>query len=109
MAVKDLRANSERISDYDEQIRSLNNRKKKLMEQNKQTVYDILAELYGKQNQELVDVITDEHKFVEYLTEGGLPMTDIAKIIDNYKEENGKADSAISPDADLDGQMKIEY
>lgn len=100
-----LTENIEKISDADAAIREAIARKRELIEQSKIIAYDTLSALYELDGQKLVDKISDEHQFIDYLTKDGLSLDDIAEIIDNYKSDNGKSDS----DAHLNGQMAIEY
>lgn len=97
-----LTENLMKISDADVAIKEALARKRELIEQSKVIAYDKLSALYELDGQELVDTITDEHRFVEYLKNGGLSLNDIAEIIDSYKSDNNNSD------AHLDGQITIE-
>ena len=67
MSAKNLNLNANKISDIEEHIRDCNERKRKLIEQNKMTVYDMISEIYKLENQALVDAVTTEHQLIEKL------------------------------------------
>ena len=82
MGAKNLNLNSNKISDIEEHIRAFNERKRKLIEQNKLTVYDMISEIYKLENQALVDAVTAEHQLIEKLTASGMTYEQISELAD---------------------------
>ncbi|MDE6035441.1 MAG: hypothetical protein K2G36_05980 [Ruminococcus sp.] len=69
-----MNLNASKIFDIEEHIRAFNERKRKLIEQNKLTVYDMISEIYNLENQVLVDAVTAEHQLIEKLTASGMTL-----------------------------------
>ena len=87
MGAKNLNLNVNKISDIEEHIRAFNERKRKLIEQNKITVYDMISEIYNLENQALVDAVTAEHKLIEKLKASGMTFEQIAELADGHDTE----------------------
>ena len=87
MGAKNLNLNASKISDIEEHIRAFNERKRKLIEQNKLTVYDMISEIYNLENQALVDAVTAEHQLIEKLTASGMTYEQIAELADSHDTE----------------------
>lgn len=87
MSAKNLNQNTTKISDIEEHIRAFNERKRKLIEQNKLTVYDMISEIYNLENQALVDAVTAEHQLIEKLTASGMTYEQIAELADSHDTE----------------------
>ncbi len=87
MSTKNLNQNITKISDIEEHIRAFNERKRKLIEQNKITVYDMISEIYNLENQALVDSFTTDHQHIEKLTASGMTFDDIAELADGRKNK----------------------
>ena len=87
MSAKNLNQNITKISDIEEHIRAFNERKRKLIEQNKLTVYDMISEIYKLENQALVDAVTAEHQLIEKLTSSGMTYEQIAELADGHDTE----------------------
>ena len=64
-----LTANNAKL---EKSIRAANERKRKLVEKNKQITYDILSELYELERQELIDAVTAEHELMEMFKKRGI-------------------------------------
>ncbi len=84
VSAKNLNLNANKISDIEEHIRAFNERKRKLIEQNKLTVYDMISEIYNLENQALVDAVTAEHQLIKKLTASGMTYEQIAEFADGY-------------------------
>ena len=87
MSAKNLNQNVTKISDIEEHIRAFNERKRKLIEQNKITVYDMISEIYNLENQALVDAVTAEHQLIEKLTASGMTYEQIAELADSGSDD----------------------
>ena len=87
MGAKNLNLNANKISDIEEHIKAFNERKRKLIEQNKLTVYDIISEIYNLENQALVDTITAEHQLIEKLKASGMTLEQIAEPADSGSDD----------------------
>ena len=87
MRAKNLNLNANKISDIEEHIRAFNERKRKLIEQNKITVYDMISEIYNLENQALVDAITAEHQLIEKLKASGMTLEQITELADGQNIE----------------------
>ena len=87
MGAKNLNQNVTKISDIEEHIRAFNERKRKLIEQNKITVYDMISEIYNLENQALVDAVTAEHQLIEKLTASGMTYEQIAELADSGSDD----------------------
>ncbi len=87
MGAKNLNLNTNKISDIEEHIKAFNERKRKLIEQNKLTVYDMISEIYNLENQALVDAVTAEHQLIEKLKESGMTLEQIAELADEHDTE----------------------
>ena len=87
MGAKNLNLNANKISDIEEHIRTCNERKRKLIEQNKLTVYDMISEIYNLENQAIVDAVTAEHQLIEKLKASGMTLKQIAELADGYDTE----------------------
>ncbi len=87
MSTKNINQNITKISDIEEHIRAFNERKRKLIEQNKITVYDMISEIYNLENQALVDAVTAEHQLIEKLTASGMTYEQIAELADGHDTE----------------------
>lgn len=92
MGAKNLNLNVNKISDIEEHIRAFNERKRKLIEQNKITVYDMISEIYNLENQALVDAVTAEHQLIEKLTASGMTYEQIAELADNGSDNKVERD-----------------
>lgn len=92
MSAKNLNQNITKISDIEEHIRAFNERKRKLIEQNKLTVYDMISEIYNLKNQALVDAVTAEHQLIEKLTASGMTYEQIVELADNSFDNKGVLD-----------------
>ena len=92
MSAKNLNQNVTKISDIEEHIRAFNERKRKLIEQNKITVYDMISEIYNLENQALVDAVTAEHQLIEKLTASGMTYEQIAELADNDSDNKVERD-----------------
>lgn len=92
MSAKNLNQNITKISDIEEHIRAFNERKRKLIEQNKITVYDMISEIYNLENQALVDAVTAEHQLIEKMTASGMTYEQIAELADNGFDNKGRLD-----------------
>lgn len=87
MSAKNLNQNITKISDIEEHIRAFNERKRKLIEQNKITVYDMISEIYNLENRALVDAVTAEHQLIEKLIASGMTYEQIAELADGHDTE----------------------
>ncbi|MDE5765480.1 MAG: hypothetical protein K2I00_11095 [Ruminococcus sp.] len=87
MSAKNLNQNVTKISDIEEHIRAFNERKRKLIEQNKITVYDMISDIYKLENQALVDDVTAEHQLIEKLTASGMTLEQIDELADGHDTE----------------------
>jgi len=87
VSAKNINQNITKISDIEEHIRAFNERRRKLIEQNKITVYDMISEIYNLENQALVDAVTAEHQLIEKLTANGMTYDDIAEMADSHNSE----------------------
>ena len=92
MSAKNLNQNVTKISDIEEHIRAFNERKRKLIEQNKITVYDMISEIYNLENQALVDAVTAEHQLIEKLTASGMTYEQIAELADSGSDDKVGSD-----------------
>ena len=90
MGAKNLNLNANKISDIEEHIRAFNERK--LIEQNKLTVYDMISEIYNLENQALVDAVTAEHQLIEKLKASGMTYEQIAELANNGSNNKGRLD-----------------
>ena len=78
-----LTDNQAKLDNIDKAIKIAMERKRKVIVQGKQIVYDTLAELYGLEGQELIDTVTAEHGLIQKLTASGMTFEQIAELADN--------------------------
>ena len=96
-----LNDNNAMLDKLDKSIQAALERKRKLIVQGKQITYNTLAELYGKEGQELIDAVTKEHKLISRLIASGMSYDDIESLADS-PAVNGWYDK--SPDGDEDDE-----
>lgn len=75
--------NNVKLDNLEKSIRAANERRRKLIEKNKQITYDTLSELYGLEGQELIDAVTAEHNLIGKLTANGMTFEQIGEIANN--------------------------
>ena len=85
-----LNDNQAKIDNADKAVRAALERKRKIIMQSKQIAYDMLAELYGKDGQELVDAVTAEHDLIQKFTDSGMSYADIEGLVDSSADRYGK-------------------
>ncbi len=75
--------NNAKLDNLEKAIRAANERRRKLIEKNKLITYDALSELYGKEGQELIDVVTAKHTLICKLTDSGMSYEQIGELADS--------------------------
>ena len=77
-----LGENDKKISDIEKSIKAALDRKRKIIMESKLYIYGQLAELYGKEGQELLDAVIVEHTLIGKLTASGMTYDQIAELAD---------------------------
>lgn len=106
-----LAENQVKIDNADKAIKAALERKHKIIMENKLYIYGQLAELYGKEGQELLDAVIVEHTLIGKLTASGMTYDQIAELADDSSAVAvNDADDAEDDDADSDhGNDVSEY
>lgn len=78
-----LNDNNAKLDNLERAIKAANERRRKLIEKNKMITYDTLSNLYGKEGQELIDMITAEHTLIGKLTDSGMTYEQIGELADD--------------------------
>lgn len=81
-----LNENNAKLDNLEKAIRTVNERRRKLIEKNKQISYDTLADIYGLEGQELIDAVTTEHALICKLTENEMSYEQIDELADGGNE-----------------------
>ena len=81
-----LTDNKAKLENIDKAIKEALERKRKVIVQGKQIAYDTLVELYSKEGQELIDVVTAEHGLIQKLTASGMTFEQISELADGGNE-----------------------
>lgn len=67
---------------------TLNDNIEKLNHLDKSITYEALSELYGLEEQELIDAVTMEHTLITKLTDSGMSFEQIRELADNGSANN---------------------
>lgn len=102
-----LADNKAKLDSYEKSIKAVQERRRKVIVDSKLYTYDKLLELYGgKEWQELLDAVTEEHTLISKLTESGMSYADIEGLVDSSDGADSK--SGDSSDNDVaDGQTSF--
>ena len=92
-----LAENQAKIDSYEKSIKAALDRKRKIIMESKLYIYGQLAELYGKEGQELLDAVIVEHTLIGKLTASGMTYDQIAELAD---DSSADTDSDEDDDAD---------
>lgn len=75
--------NNAKLDNLEKSIRAANERRRKLIEQNKITVYDMISDIYKLENQALIDAVTAKHTLIGKLTASGMNYEQIGELADS--------------------------
>lgn len=75
-----LNDNNAKLDDLEKSIRAANERRRKLIEQNKLITYSTIADLYCLEGQELIDAVTAEHTLIAKLKASGMSDRQIEQL-----------------------------